>query len=399
MKSTNPSRRQFLASTAGLAAGAYLPGLSLARPRPERRRALVLIELQGGLDALTGLVPHTDDAYYRARPTQAIPRGEVLRLDDEVGLPPTMGGVHQLWRAGRLALCRGVGWPGATMSHFKARGVVHCALPEARITREGWIGRLRESHWGEEEAPQLVTHVGEHAPSSLSTPRSRPLAFASPGALERLTPVSRRVARRESSATDGELLARLRGVSRQTDELGPRILEATQSYEPLAEYPRGPLGENLRTIAALHDADFGARVYSTTCLGFDAHSTGCGCTTDALSQLSRSLRAFQADLEARNAARDVLIVAYSEFGRRVAENASGGTDHGAAGLTWVIGQAVRGGLYGQRMDLEDLDENGNVRATLDYRQVYASVIAPWFGGEVAEVLQQPVEPLPLLGRA
>ncbi len=393
---TSPTRREFLGASASVAAAtAFLPGLSLARPLAERPRNLVLVELRGGLDGLTATVPYGDDIYYSERPTLAIARDELLPFDDLRAFPNGLSDLLKLWESGRMALIEGVGYPHASMSHFKAAAVIHSALPNGRVSRDGWISRLRSKLWPDDRLVETITHVGENVPTSIQSTKRPALSFAGPDSLVRM---NRSLAKSSAKALnassresgDGGLLDRIRTTMDEVSALGPRILEITRQYETNASYPRGDFGDSLRTVAGLMEAGFGTRIYSISHGSFDAHSSGCACTMDVLVEFAQGVHAFLTDLEGRSAAQDCVVVAYSEFGRRVAENASGGTDHGAAGSIYVFGDKIHPGLHGQRPSLADLDENGNLKHSVDFRQVYAAIIEQWFGGDSKAVLgEQP----------
>lgn len=367
---------------------------------------LVLIELVGGNDGLNTLVPYTDDRYYAHRPQLFVPRADVLPIDDHFGLHPRLPLLRQTFDAGRLAIVRGVGYPQPVYSHFKSFEIWHTASLSGRAAGDGWVARLRAAAWPADARPELIVSVGSE-PYSMHSSRFGQLAFEVPerylwagdGEGQR----TYRAAADESMAGAAEegagsdaVLARIYRTLRHAQRTSPQILEAASSYVPSAAYPEGPFGASLRTIASLIEARVGTRVFSAQLDGFDTHANQLRRHDELLVALDDGLSAFLADLAGRSTERNVLVAVISEFGRRVAENHSGGTDHGAAGLTLLLGARVKGGLYGSAPALEELDGDGNLVFTTDFRSVYATVIEDWFGVPQREVLEQEFPRLPVL---
>ncbi len=408
MKSKALDRRQLLcAALAGATAPIVFARRASASPgEPERERVLVLIELDGGLDCLSALVPYEDDLYHRARPSLAVPRAEILPIEDGLGFPIQMEPLYREYQEGRVAIVQSVGRTGATMSHFKELSVWHEASPSGLPANEGWLGRLRNQLWAEDPRPELLTHIGVDPPRSLRSARHAPLVFQSAQKFQWLdgrqaaAGADRMEAMDRMQGAEGvpqgmqplSRLDRLRQAEELSRSLSNRVRALAGAYRTQVEYPKGELGEQLRTVAALLDGGFGARVYSLRQRTYDKHSKGFGCTRQLFGELCVALAAFLRDLRGTGAERSVLVMLWSEFSRRVAENASGGTDHGAAGPVWFLGPQTLPGLHGVRPSLDDLDENGNLRPHLDFRAVYAAVLERWFGVDSAWVLGRRFEP-------
>jgi uncharacterized protein (DUF1501 family) len=405
---TSIDRRIFLAATGALALAQVAPAHASAvdeaasrvasRPRPGR--ALVLLQLTGGNDGLSMVVPHGDDAYARVRSATRIQPGEVHQLDELRGLHPALKRLRGLWDAGALAIVEGCGYPGPSRSHFKSFEIWHNADTRGRDKRPGWIGRLAEQGFAEEKSTELVVHVGSTAPFAVHSTVRPPLVFATPatykwtGAETSDVEGYRRAAQIDTDRLQGlegksgseRAIARLRDVLAEANASSARVRRAAARHVARATYPDDELGESFRIAASLLDARLGTRVVSLETGGFDTHSNPRPSHDRLMARLDGAIGAFFEDLKGRSIERDVLLVVYSEFGRRVQENGSRGTDHGAAAPVLVVGSGVRGGLHGRHPSLVELD-GGDLACTTDFRAVYASIARDWFG----------VDPAPIVG--
>lgn len=368
----------------------------------EDQRTLVLIQLSGGNDGLSTVVPFGDDAYGRARSKTRIGEREVLRVDDYRGLHPKLRATRALFESGRLAIVEGVGYAGPARSHFKSMDVWHAASENGRGAGEGWVGRLASVAWPASDVPELVVHIGGKTPYSLYSTAHRPVAFEVPEGYRWFGDVEESKAyaeyARSSEGGSGSVLDRLRSALRDAQNSSGRVRRAVASYQTRVEYPADEFGSGLRVIAALLEARLGARVLSIELDGFDTHNSQKGTHDRLMGTLDAGLSAFLRDLRGREIEKDTLVVAFSEFGRRVQENGSLGTDHGKAAPMFVAGAAVRGGFYGRHPSLVDLDEGDLVFST-DFRSVYATVIEDWFGASHAEVLGAEYPRLPLVRKS
>jgi uncharacterized protein (DUF1501 family) len=368
---------------------------------------LVLVELAGGNDGLNTLVPYADDAYYAQRPKLQVARDTVLPLSDELGLSPHLSRLRGIFDDGRMAVVRGVGYPNPVYSHFKSFEIWHTAHLDGRAAGDGWIARLRAAAWGRDPRPELVVHVGSDQPYSLHSSKHGVLSFEVP---EKYLWVGESEGRRSyraagdmtetgnAAANEGRnaVLSRLYRTLRQAQSTSPRILEATDADEPGVEYPAEPFARSLRTIAALIEARMGTRIFSVQLEGFDTHAAQIKRHAELLQTLDAGLSSFLTDLKGRSSSRNVLVAVVSEFGRRVKENHSRGTDHGSAGLSFLLGERVKGGLYGEQPSLTKLDEDGNLVFNTDFRSVYATLVEDWFGVPQREVLWEEHPRLPVL---
>ena len=415
--STSRSRREFVRDgLLGLGAGLALPAvfartsLALASEahagaqdargaHPER--TLVVVELSGGNDGLNTVVPYRDDAYYRARPNIAVPRDQVLRLDDEVGLHPVMAGLRNVWERGDLAIVEGCGYENPSRSHFTSMEYWHTAVPH-RAESYGWLGRFADARW-REPVPTPIVNLAQRQSLAVAARSHAALVFSDPRALERVAPADQASTWEqvlEPRGGERTALRFLRDIARSARDNSGRVREAIARYDTPVSYgsesEAASLAIDLKRIAALIAAGFPTRIYYAAIGGFDTHSGQAQLQRTPLMYTADALEGFLADLERIDRANDVAVLVFTEFGRRVAENRSGGTDHGAAGPMYVLGRKVQGGLYGTRPGLDKLDANGDLQMTVDFRRVYASLIADWLDyGDAGAVLKGEFESLPL----
>jgi uncharacterized protein (DUF1501 family) len=390
-------RRAFLKTLGGVALGAATAGPLFARVpggfarRPAAApRTLVVLQLSGGNDGLNTLVPYSDDAYRRARPTLRIGADRVLKLDDRFGLHPNLKAFRALFDQGSLAIVRGVGYPNPARSHFESFDVWHAADARGRAAPAGagWIGRYADAY-GEEGAATTV-HIGEIAPYSLVARRRAPVVMTGPESLR--SPLGADMAGAlptdSSNKDDGARRSRRDDVRRALADArraAERLRVAVERGRTKVEYPKTPLGAALKTAAAMIVGDAGVRVISTELPGFDTHVRQEARHDGLLKTLDDAVAAFRKDLSNEGRSGDVATLVFSEFGRRTAENGSFGTDHGAASVAFVFGDAVLGGYVGDAPSLADL-ERGDLRHTVDFRSIYATLLDKWCGADADSLL-------------
>lgn len=375
-------RRAFLLG--GLGGLAVLERALDARPGPAPARTLVLLQFTGGHDGLSMLVPYSDDGYARARKSTRIPAEEVLAIDERVGLHPRLAKLRALHERGRTAWIEGVGYPNPNRSHFRSMDIWHAADERGRGAGEGWIGRCVEHLV--DPRPQSVVHLGTKPPFSLHGSRA-PLCLT-PALLRVTGAASAEVGEGdvlEAACAPGSAAALLGTMRRQAEESLALVHAALDRPRGEVRYPGSDLARDLRNAAALIHAELGMRVCSVELDGFDTHRDQRKRHDRLMGDLDAALGAFLSDLEQSEAGRETLVLAFSEFGRRVQENDSGGTDHGSGGLALALGTRVHGGLHGKPPSLSELVE-GDLGFTTDFRSVYAECIAHVFGIDPALVL-------------
>lgn len=367
-------------------------------------RVLVVVQMAGGNDGLNTIIPIADGRYNDARPGVSIASSSALPLDAQSGLHPSMGKVKDLWDQGLVAAVEGVGYPQPNFSHFVSMDIWQTADRKLTLA-DGWLGRYFSERNGKLEAPFLGLAIGNTLPDSFRTPDvtvpSVPslaaYQFQSDAQAQYLGP-SRFEVLKEMYAKAASASAygpQLKGTLAAAD-ISTTTLQASQrGYKAAVAYPTGGIGPALQLVAQAIAANTGVKVCHVSIGGFDTHANESVDQAKQLGAVSDGISAFYNDLRAHNLDAKVLIMTWSEFGRRVKSNASGGTDHGTAGPLFFAGTPVKGGLYGERPDLGNLD-NGNLRFTTDFRSVYATAVEGWLGASSKDVLGADYKQLPLL---
>ena len=363
-----------------LQAGIAASGLALKRPSRSRSlQQLVVIQLTGGNDSLSTVVPYADDAYRAARKTTLI--DQPLVLDDRRGLHPALTRLRDRWDAGQLAIIEGVGYPEASRSHFKSLEIWHTGSTRGRAAGPGWIGGLAQTAeagpWAGSRCGTVV-HVGRKAPYSLKRERGAALVLESPSAYRwlggaRTSETAEVCAEMATASPRDHLLAAMRDVVDEAEESSKVLRHTIEAHEPAVAYPEEPFAASLRDLAGLVHAELGLRALSTTLTGFDTHSNQRQRHDGLMATFDAGLGAFLEDLALSEAGRSTAVLVYSEFGRRLAENGSNGTDHGLAGTAFLCGAPVRGGFHGETPSLTEL-QGGNPIHTTDFRSIFAAPV-------------------------
>jgi len=399
------TRREFLlqgAGAASLIAGAgsiptFLTRTAQAASRtgPASERVAVIVQLTGGNDGLNTVIPFENDLYHNARPTLRVDPAAVHPLESGLALHPEMRALKDLYDDGALSVVTNVGYPNPDRSHFRSMDIWHTAdvAPEER--RRGWIGRLSDT-LASPGSPPLALHLDDAELPLALVARDRTLP--SLGDIDAL--------RLEGDADALRArLARPRAAASEDLQFVQRIAVASCEHAARLDrvsdtgggptYPDFRLASRLRQIARLIDAGFGARIYYTSIGGFDTHARQALAHGPLLNELAESVAAFQRDLDSRGLADRVCLMTFSEFGRRVKENGSRGTDHGAAAPMFMVGRPVMPGIHGGPPDLANLVQ-GDVPHHLDFRRVYATLLDNWLGIDSTPILGPGYTPLPIL---
>jgi uncharacterized protein (DUF1501 family) len=404
------TRRQFVkggvsAFTLGFAAPHFLSELAFAQAVPSRN--LVVLYLGGGNDSLSTLVPYRDAAYYTRRPTLAVPAGSVIQIGTdssgiELGLHPRLTGLKSIFDQGRLAIIQRTGYQNSSRSHFQGFDIWGTADPNS-TQGTGWLGRYLDTlpapvdplvAWNttrETPRPLIARTVGvpaitNPATYSFSSPNTGNEAVLERVAATRISshlPVDRPHLAFVNSTAQGAL-----GTLEQVARVG--------SYQPTLTYPNNGLAQALRAVAGAMNRRLGTKVFWVQTGGFDTHSgqgANQGAYVNLMATVNDSVLAFYQDLNNQGLLGSTLVVVFSEFGRRITENGSAGTDHGAAGIMMALGGSVRGGIYGTAADLRQdpanptLENNAaDVKFETDFRSVYAKVIDGWLGSNSVAIL-------------
>ena len=340
-------------------------------------RILVVLELSGGNDGLNTVVPHGDDAYYRLRPNLGIPARKLRRLDDRFGLNPGMAGFERLWKDGQLAVVHGVGYDNPSFSHFTSMAYWHTAAPNSG-DEHGWFGRLADT-MVPEARPNTVINVDTTQSLAVKSRIHTPVVFDDPEKFLRKAYLQQRpVLDGAGPAGDANpSRAFLDDVARSARDASALVREAWSRYRSPVDYGINPLG--LNKVAACISAGFPTRLYYVAYRNnaFDTHVQQADLHQRLLTYAADAVLGFMRDMERLGQADRVALMAFSEFGRRVPENTSLGTDHGTANLMFFAGRHVRGGHHGTPPNLDALDAGDNLVHTADFRRGYATAIDGW----------------------
>jgi uncharacterized protein (DUF1501 family) len=373
---------------------------------------LVVVQLAGGNDGLNTVVPYADDAYHRARPTLAVAAKDVLRLDDHLGLHPTMTGLKSLYDEGSLAVVQAVGYPNPNRSHFRSMEIWETASDSDRQEHYGWIGRYFDCQCGGAPSPAPGVVDDTTALMGLGLVRRQTLAFAnhSSAGVTLQRPEQYRWMASDPSPAQSALFASLnqpqpgsgkgeidflQRTALNANVSSARIAKLAAGHESKAAYPDSRIAGDLRLVSQMIAGGLPTRVYYVSLGGFDTHAQQENEQPKLLGELSAALAAFDGDLKAQGLRERVLTMTFSEFGRRVAENGSKGTDHGTASVMFLTGGPIKGGLLGRTPSLTDLD-HGDLKFNVDFRSVYATVLAGWLCCDPVKVLGREHPTLPII---
>ena len=381
-------------------------------PGVDENRILVVVQLGGGNDGLNTVVPYFDDRYYQARSTIGIgapgkPRpgaGEALELDENagLGLHPGLTGLKELHDQGKVSIIQGVGYPNPNRSHFASMDIWQTGRRDGKGT--GWIGRYFDNTCNGTPDPQGAVAIGRQAPLALMGDVQKPVAFENAGlfrwtgqdlhaALGEPYDAIVRAGALEGVDSDSQQSYLMR-TSLDAQVASDRIRKAV-AKRTLVNYPGNRLAKQLKMVGAMIRDGLSTRVYYASLGGFDTHGSQLGSHNNLMNQLGGALKAFQDDLAAQGNEDRVLTVVFSEFGRRVAQNGSGGTDHGTAAPMFLVGSRVRPGILGNHPSLGDLDR-GDLKFGIDFRSVYAGILGDWMQADSEAILGRKCTPAQIL---
>ncbi len=398
------SRRKFLQTGSLVSIGPLVPSMLVQAARAASAESdacvLVVIQLDGGNDGLNTVVPHGDDGYGRNRDQLRLDPAGLHRIDDHVGLHASMGAAKELYDEGQLTIVQGVGYPNPSRSHFQSMRIWQTAfVQDAQQDGYGWLGRTLDYSVrpSQDSAEADAIYVGEQeTPTALWGRRSAAMSLSRAADLE-LRLDAAMASLPSSAAVEGSLN---QFVSREALSAYATAGEFAQHQArlpagPGGGYPQTELGSRMRLISQLLHSGSQARVFYTAQTGYDTHSQQLFTHARLLREFSDALKAFVHDLQASKLDERVVVLAFSEFGRRVKENDSQGTDHGTAGPVFLAGRAVQGGLLGDHADLSQL-EDGDLKVQIDFRQVYATILDKWLNVPSRDVLGASFDTLPII---
>jgi len=405
--------------------------LALADPLDSKRtqqpsgadgKILVVVQLSGGNDGLNMIVPYADDAYQRLRPGLAKQPADVLKLNNYLGLHPNLAPLKAMYDDGLAAVIQGVGYPNPNRSHFRSMDIWHTAEPEKETATSGWLGRYFDNTCPGED-PHVGIAMGENLPLAMQGERVRPLSFERPenyrykgrdsDRYKELNSTIGLDGKSQQAIDSGSARTKQPAIITPTSQLefltrtamdaqisSDRITGIVNNYTTTADYPRNGFGQGLKNAAAMIRGGLPTRVYYVSLGGFDTHANQGGRHDNLMQQLAQGTAAFWKDMKEQKNDQRVLMMCFSEFGRRVEVNASGGTDHGAAAPLLLLGPAIakKAGIIGQHPSLTDLDQ-GDLKHGIDFRNVYATLLQEWLETPSKPILRQQFKTMPIFRNA
>lgn len=406
---SNPiTRRDFLGNSAKIAIGLAAPTWlsTIARADVFRKSEgfkidpdgiLVVVQLSGGNDGLNTVIPYADSRYHELRPTLGISEDKALHLNERLGLHPAMTGMQTLYKEGKVAVINNVGYPRPNRSHFKSMEIWQSASPETSLSY-GWVGRhLDILHAKNPLNPVYALGLSTDKPRALQADDYSVPCFASLADIQSMVgdPDAERMLRdiQGTGGSAGEDV--VRAANKSALDAMASLRDKLKGFTAKETYPADAFGNGFKQLAQIVATSPQTRVLYFSAGGFDTHARQAEQHEKLMKGFSDSMLAFQREMEAIGKADKVVVLVFSEFGRRSYENASGGTDHGAAGPMFMVGKAVKGGLYGPMPDLQNLVD-GDLKYEIDFRQVYATALDNWMGGDSQKVLSAKFEPLNVL---
>lgn len=376
-------RKDFLQLGSLATASMMLPKFLKAFERPAMvppgNKVLVILQLSGGNDGLNTVIPVRNDIYYKVRPRLGITKERALLLTDEVGLHPALTSFKELYDNGSLGILNNVGYPNPDRSHFRSMDIWHSASNSNEYVNTGWIGRYLDAQCSGCDKPTQALEVDDMLSLALKGQHVKGLAMKDPRRLYNSSNEKffKEVAAHRTDADQEQPVDYLYKTMAETMNSADYIFKQSRVHPTSAQYPNSEIGNSLKTIASLIFSDINTKVYYLSLGSFDTHVAQDGQQNRLFTEMNAAVGAFVKDLQANNRFQDVLLMSFSEFGRRVAQNASGGTDHGTANNMFMVsGGLQQKGLLNAMPDLADL-QNGDLQYKVDFKNVYATVLKKW----------------------
>jgi len=379
---------------------------------------LVVLQMAGGNDGLNTVIPYADDVYYRSRPVIGIGADKVLKLNDYVGLNPRLVGLKSLYDQGHLGVIQGVGYPNPNRSHFRATEIWQTASDADQLETSGWLGRYFDSCCSGAD-PTVGVTIGNELPQSFASPHPTGVAFSNPEQYRWVNndkngsdQVFKQLNQPDDAGVDdntGGSIGMLSGNQHNNENpldflqrtaldaqlSSDKIIEIACKYKSVVDYPRTHLGDSLSLVGRMIAGGLPTRVYYVSQGGYDTHTNQTGTHDRLMTELNDALVAFTKDLQAQGNFNRVMLMTFSEFGRRVQQNGSNGTDHGAASPLFVMGGGMKPGLYGKYPSLTDLNA-GDLKYNVDFRSIYATILEKWMGAPSKNILGRQFPFMPLV---
>ncbi len=392
-------RRDFLKTGALATAALWMPQFLTAFQRPgiiaPSGKKLVVLQLSGGNDGLNMVIPVRNDIYFRERPRLGIKLENALSLTDEAGLHPTLTGLKNLYDQGEMAILNSVGYPNPDRSHFRSMDIWQSASPADAYWQTGWLGRYLDAQCNGCARPTAALELDDTLGLALKGEHNKGLAMQDAKRLleSARSPYFSDLDKSQHTAHDDTPVGYLYKTMSETLSSADYLYDQSRAKATTATYPATGLGKHLKTIASLILADTDTSVYYVSLGSFDTHVNQDGQQKRLFQEMNDALAAFADDLKANGKWNDVLVATFSEFGRRVSQNASGGTDHGTANNMLFLGGALKQkGLLNALPDLQNLND-GDLQFQVDFRQVYATLLDKWLMADSKAILGERFEPL------
>ena len=393
------SRRKFIQlgslASASVMVPEFLRGFEMPRPAISGNKILVVIQLSGGNDGLNTIIPYRNDWYYKNRPAIGIARNDALALTDDLGINASLKNIKELYDNGNVSIINGVGYPEPNRSHFRSMDIWQTASDSQTILNSGWIGRYLDNLPGETNRHNILAmEVDDTLSLAMKGDEKSAVAIRDINQFHR---AASNDYVKKLSAHAGEHEERLTGylyqTLRQATSSADYIYAQSKIFNSTQVYPDTPLGKKMKMIGSLINSRSETQVYYVAHGSFDTHVGQKDRQERLFKQLDEAVAALVADLKAKGTFNDVLLMTFSEFGRRVAQNGSNGTDHGTAGnMLFISGGLKKAGVYNNIPSLEDLDD-GDLKYTTDFRQVYATVLNRWLATDPENILGKRFDPL------
>ena len=361
-------------------------------------KILVVVQLSGGNDGLNTIIPYADDIYRRSRPQLGHDAKTVLRINhDYIGLHPNLTGLQKLYDKGLMSIVQGVGYPNPNRSHFKSMDIWHSGEPEKEVVTTGWLGRYFDNNCKGAD-PHVGVAMGDRLPMAMEGRDITPLSFERAETFRYTGRDTNRYLKlnktekpeHTESKTPGAQLDFLKRTAMDAQVSSDTILKMIRNHAPAATYPFNEFGNGLRNIAAMINGGMSTRVYYVSLGSFDTHAQERNAHDRLMLQLSEGVSAFWTDLAGQKNDDRVLMMTFSEFGRRVEQNASQGTDHGAAAPMMFFGKHLKEQIVGKHPSMTDLDQ-GDLKHQIDFRSVYANVLQTWLNASPEAILGKKFE--------
>jgi len=352
-------------------------------------KRLVIVQLSGGNDGLNTIIPYKNDIYYKNRPQLSIPENTILKATDDLGFHPSLSPLKNLYDKGYISIINNVGYPNPIRSHFRSTDIWHTASDSNEYLSSGWLGRYIDNHG---KMPYSGIELDDSLSLILKGETLNGIATKDPRILynNMRTPYFKKIVEQQTETHLSEHnLGYLYKTMIEAKSSAKYIYETTKTYRSKSEYPNNPFGKQLKTTAEFINSNLQSKVFYVSMGGFDTHVNQKNRQGNLLETYSKSMEVFVNDLEQNNTFKDTLILTFSEFGRRLKQNAARGTDHGAANNVFIIGKHLKKpGFYNEAPNLVNLDTNSDIKYSVDFRSVYATILDNWLEVDNSLVLNK-----------